>query len=567
MIKSRLIQAAKGDYPADLVLKNGQVIDVFNGEVFQADIAVLDGYIAGVGQYDAAVQTIDLQGQYISPGLINAHCHVESSMACPAVYCMEESRWGVTTLITDPHEIANVSGLAGIQYMLDASAYLPMNYYMQLPSCVPATSFEHAGCTLSANDLMQFAEHPQVLGLGEMMDITGVLGCHADVLHKLDCFSQKIIDGHAPQVGGHALQAYAVAGIQTDHESISYAEAKEKLRAGIAVLIREGSASQNLDVILSGVLKENITTNQLAFCTDDKHLADIRQQGTIRWCIKKAIALGMEPVTAFQLATINAAQIYHLPHLGAIAPGYQADFAVFDNLHDLNVTRVFHKGKEPAFASAPVLPAQPSVHLAPFTAADLVLELVSDQSYPVIRILPHEIATEKGEYTGAKAQKAIAQGQLCYITVLERHHATGHIGCGLLEGYGLQNGAVATTVAHDSHNLIVAGTNAQDMEIAAREIDRVQGGYTLVQHGKVIDTLPLPIAGLMSPWSAQTLNAKLDKMVAAARQMGVAAWNDPFITLSFMALPVIPKIRITDLGMFDAENFTFYPMSAHQNED
>lgn len=556
-MKDRLIQAALGEIPADLILKNGQIVDVFTGTVFPADVAILDGRIAGLGQYDNAAEVIDLAGKFVSPGLINAHCHVESSMASPAVYCAEELRWGVTTLVTDPHEIANVAGIAGIRYMLDASETLPVNYYVQLPSCVPSTPFEHAGCVLTADDLAELYDHPRVLGLGEMMNIPGVLGRDPEVLRKLDRFSKKIIDGHAPQAGGVTLQACGAAGIRTDHESISYGEAREKLRAGIAVLVREGSASKNLDAILSGVLAEEIATHNLAFCTDDKHLADIRREGTIRWCVKKAVELGMKPVTALQLATINAARIYRLHDLGAVAPGYQADLVVFDDLHELNVTHVFHRGKAPVIAGGTAPSIGSSVHLAAFSAEDLAPALESEQKYPVIEILPHEIATEKGERTGAEAEQAIAAGGLCRIAVLERHHATGHIGTGLLNGYGLQNGAIATTVAHDSHNLIIVGTNARDMEIAAREIERVQGGYTLVRGGKVVDTLPLPIAGLMTALDADTLNARLEEMIAKAREMGVAEWNDPFITLSFMALPVIPKMRITDLGMFDAERFAF----------
>lgn len=565
-MKDRLIRAALGELQADLILKNGQVVDVFTGTVFPADVAVIDGMIAGVGSYTDAREVVDLSGRYVSPGLINAHCHVESSMAVPPVYCAEELRWGVTALVTDPHEIANVAGLPGIRYMLDASEGLPVSYYVMLPSCVPATPFEHAGCVLSGDDLSELAGHPRVLGLGEMMNLPGVLGCDGGVLHKLERFAGRVIDGHAPQAQGRALQGYAAAGIHTDHEAISYGEAREKLRAGLAVLVREGSASQNLEAILSGVLAEGISTDRLAFCTDDKHLADIRREGTVRWCVKKAVALGMRPVTALQIATINAARIYRLSHLGAVAPGRQADLVVFDDLHELNVLQVYQKGTLVADASGVRMPgpdgkqgeaAEGSVRIAPFTADDLAPALDPGRRYPVIEMLPHEIATEKGWCTGAEAEKALAAGELCRIAVLERHHATGHIGCGLLRGYGLREGAAATTVAHDSHNLIVVGTDARDMEAAAREIERVQGGYTLVRGGQVLDTLPLPVAGLMSRLSADELNARLREISEKARTLGVAEDVDPFITLSFMALPVIPKMRITDLGMFDAEKFAF----------
>lgn len=574
VMKTHLIQAALGECPADLLLKNAQVVDVFTGTIFPADIAVADGIIAGVGRYTEARQTVDLRGCYVSPGLINAHCHVESSMAVPAVYCAEELRWGVTTLITDPHEIANVAGLPGIRFMLEASEGLPVNYYVMLPSCVPATPFEHAGCVLSGDELLELAGHPRVLGLGEMMNLPGVLGCDEAVLHKLECFSKCVIDGHAPQAHGRQLQAYAAAGIHTDHESISYGEAREKLRAGMAVLVREGSASRNLEAILSGVLAEEIFTDRLAFCTDDKHLADLRREGSIRWCVKKAVALGMNPVTALQIATINAARIYNLPNLGAVAPGKQADLVVFDDLRELNVLQVYQKGQLVADAegvhfpspvegdgllvSEPIAAAvEGSVRLASFTAEQLAPSLEPERRYPVIEMLPHEIATEKGACTGAKAMEELERGELCRIAVLERHHATGHIGCGLLRGFGLREGAVATTVAHDSHNLIVAGTNAVEMAVAVRELERVQGGYTLVRGGQVLDTLPLPVAGLMSRLSADELNARLRQISTRARELGIAEDVDPFITLSFMALPVIPKLRITDSGMFDVEKFAF----------
>ncbi len=565
-MKERLIRVALGEEPADLLLKNARVADVFTGAVFPADIAIAGGWIAGVGNYSAARETVDLQERVVAPGLINAHCHVESSMAAPPVYCAEELRWGVTTIVTDPHEIANVAGLPGIQYMLDASEGLPVNYYVMLPSCVPSTPFEHAGCSLSADDLSRLAGRPRVLGLGEMMNLPGVLGCDPDVLRKLERFGGGVIDGHAPQAHGRALQAYAAAGIRTDHEAIAYGEAREKLRAGLAVLMREGSASKNLEAILSGVLAEELPTDRLAFCTDDKHLADIRREGSVRWCVKKAVELGMRPVAALRIATYNAARIYGLPYLGAVAPGWQADLTVFDNLRDLNVLQVYHKGRLAADADGVRFPAaaevrseavEGSVRLAPFTAGDLAPALDPECRYPVIQMLPGEIATEKGSCTGAEAEAAIARGDLCRIAVLERHHATGHIGCGLLAGYGLREGAAATTVAHDSHNLLVVGTNARDMEAAVREIERVQGGYTLVRDGKPVDTLPLPVGGLMSRLPADELNARLLALETQARALGVSELVDPFISLSFMALPVIPKMRITDLGMFDSERFAF----------
>ena len=347
MNRKNVIAAALNNLPADLLLTGGKIIDVYTGTIYEGNIAVKDGIIAGIGNYTQGKQIIDLQGGYVAPGLINAHCHVESSMATPEAYCQEELRWGVTTLVTDPHEIANVAGIEGIKYMLQAGKNTQVNYYVQLPSCVPATPFEHAGCILNAQALAELTNDEQILGLGEVMNVPGVLMQEQELTDKIDLFKQKnaVIDGHAPSVSGMPLQAYIASGIQTDHESTSWQEAKEKLRNGLAILIREGSASKNLTAIVKGLLEENIHSSNLAFCTDDKHLADIKAEGTIRHCIKKAVALGMQPVTAIQIATYYAAKIYNLKHLGAIAPGKQADIVVFNNLQDFIPQLVLAKGQ------------------------------------------------------------------------------------------------------------------------------------------------------------------------------------------------------------------------------
>ena len=563
-MNNRVRAVALGNSPADLILKNGRVVDVLTETIYEADVAVADGVIAGIGKYDNAERVIDLEGKYIAPGLINAHCHVESSMAIPAHYVAEELKWGVTTLITDPHEIANVAGAAGIKYMLDATRALPVNYYVQLPSCVPATPFEHAGCVMDAAAMAQLKDLDGVLGLGEVMNVPGVTVSDPAVLAKLDLFKGRVIDGHAPCVTGSTLQAYAASGIDTDHESISWEEALAKLRAGMAVLVREGSASRNLTAIMQGVIASGVDVANMAFCTDDKHLADIRREGTIRHCVQMAAQLGLSPVRALRMATINAARIYGLKRLGAVAPGWQADLVVFDNLEDLRPHYVFHKGVDAnaAMASAPVVnPGREllgSVQVAAFSEADFsISKFAAGKTYPVIEMLPGEIFTERGSIDGADVAAALANGQLCMIAVLERHHATGHMGLGLLRGYGLRDGAAATTVAHDSHNLIVVGTNGRDMAAAARQLVRVQGGYTLVQKGEAVATLPLNVCGLMSDAPAQQLITDLESISAKAHDLGVHQNIDPFITLSFMALPVIPRLRITDMGVFDAEHFTF----------
>lgn len=565
MNRKNVVAAALNNLPADLLLTGGKIIDVYTGTIYEGNIAVKDGIIAGIGNYTQGKQIIDLQGGYVAPGLINAHCHVESSMATPEAYCQEELRWGVTTLVTDPHEIANVAGIEGIKYMLQAGKNTQVNYYVQLPSCVPATPFEHAGCILNAQALAELTNDEQILGLGEVMNVPGVLMQEQELTDKIDLFKQKnaVIDGHAPSISGMPLQAYIASGIQTDHESTSWQEAKEKLRNGLAILIREGSASKNLTAIVKGLLEENIHSSNLAFCTDDKHLADIKAEGTIRHCIKKAVALGMQPVTAIQIATYYAAKIYNLKHLGAIAPGKQADIVVFNNLQDFIPQLVLAKGQNITQLNnaAPVAPPPNllhSVNPAPFTLADFAADkFLDDKQYPVIEMIPGEILTECSYIAGDKIKAALKANELCLIAVIERHHQTGNIGLGLIKGYGIKNGAAATTVAHDSHNMIIIGTSPEAMFTAATELLKSNGGYTLVENTTVLRTLPLPICGLMSDKPADKLITELEEIKHLAHQQGVQPAIDPFISLSFMALPVIPKIRITDMGMFDTVNFKF----------
>ena len=560
---------ALGKQPADLLIKNAKIVDVLTESVYEAEVVVAEGYIAAVaanGTYKDAKKVLDIKGAYLAPGLINAHCHVESSMAAPQQYCLEELRWGVTTLITDPHEIANVAGAVGIRYMLHSGQEMPINYYVGLPSCVPATPFEHAGCVMDADACADLMHEDGILGLGEMMNVPGVLNNDPSVLSKLQLFldEQRVIDGHAPMLGGKELQAYAASGINTDHESISWSEAKAKLRAGLAVLVREGSASRNLTAIIQGVIEDGVDISNMAFCTDDKHLADIRKEGTIRHCVQMAIALGMEPVRALRMASINAARIYGLKNIGAVAPGWQADLVVFDNLESLKPLHVFHKGEDAValgetvnFTPAPAALAG-SVHPAPFTEdAFAISRFATDKLYPVIQMLEGEIFTERGEMHGSEVAEALAAGRVHLIAVIERHNGTGNIGLGLLQGYGLRNGAAATTVAHDSHNLIVIGSSPADMFIATQELIRVQGGYTLVKEGKVVGTVPLDIGGLMSSLSTEELANSLDDIKIKAHAQGVPQGVDPFISLSFMALPVIPRLRITDMGMFDVDKFAF----------
>lgn len=568
-MNDRIRAVALGNDPADLLLQNGRVVDVLTETIYEADVVIADGKIAAIGPrgtYSKAKQVLDLQGAYIAPGLVNAHCHVESSMAAPESYVREELRWGTTTLITDPHEIANVAGAEGIRYMLRAGGQMPINYYVELPSCVPATPFEHAGCVMDAAAMAEVMHDKGVLGMGEMMNVPGVLYNDAEVHKKLDLFhaENRVIDGHAPTVTGKELQAYVASGIDTDHESMSWDEALEKLRAGLAVLVRQGSACRNLEPIIKGVLASGIDVQNLAFCTDDKHLSDMRKEGTIRYCVKMAVELGMSPVRALRIASINAAKIFGLRHVGAIAPGYDADIVVFNNLEDLEPLHVFWHGQDAWAEADKVVPVEPSAVLkgsvrpAAFIEETFALShFEASKEYPVIRMVPGDVYTERESMRGEDVADALAKGDVYLIAVLERHHGTGHVGLGLLAGYGLKNGAAATTVAHDSHNLIVIGTTPADMVVAARELVRVQGGYTLVRQGKVVGTVPLNICGLMSSAAPEELIVSLDEIAEKAHAHGVPNNIDPFISLSFMALPVIPRLKITDMGMFDVDKFEF----------
>ena len=559
MKKEKLIRAALSDGSCELVLKNANIINVFTCEITQGDIAVSNGIIVGIGKYRSKKE-IDIKGKYVAPGFINAHVHVESSMSMPEIYSMEELRQGTTTIITDPHEIANVGGMTAIAEILKAADRAAVNYFVMLPSCVPATSFEHSGAELDARQLSYFKNDPHVLGLGEMMNAVGVLALDKDILEKLDTFSEMIIDGHNPLGTGNELNAYITAGIHTDHESISYNEAIEKLRAGLAVLVREGSASKNLEAIMKGIIKNNIDTTNLAFCTDDKHLADICKDGTILYCIKQSVQLGLDPIKAVQIGTINAARIYGLKRIGAIGCGYHADMVVFDDLENFNIIDVYKDGVNIRDIPEPKNIRYNSSLLCPVNFAPLDEKAfdipVKDQN-AVIGIVDRQIITQKLFYTREQLEKGLSDGSVNKIAVVERHNATGFHGTGYISGYGNIHGAVASTVAHDSHNIVVIGDNDSDMIFACEQLRRIGGGYVIISDGNVIGELPLPLGGLMSLKPARELIPELDSVIRKAYNLGVNKNIDPFITLSFMALPVIPELRITDSGVFDVTKFEF----------
>ncbi len=559
MYSERLIITAQEKELPDLVLKNGRIINVFTGEILNGDVAVTDGIIVGIGSYSGKREE-DLEGRYVVPGFINAHLHVESSMVTPAVYAMEELRHGTTTIITDPHEIVNVGGTDALEDILKAAQASPVNYYVMLPSCVPSTPFEHSGAELKAQDLIRYKNNSHVLGLAEMMNSVGVIENDKIVSEKLSAFSDMIIDGHAPMLTGKQLNAYVCGGIDTDHESVTFEEAVEKLRCGVALLIRDGSASKNLEIIVKGIVERNISVSRIAFCTDDKHLADIRKEGTIQSNIRKAIHLGLSPVKAIQIATINAAVIYGLKHIGAVACGYKADMVVLDDLEDVRIHSVFKDGIPIDEIAQPRQVSYNSKLLNSVNPAPLpenAFEIPERKEYSVIGIVKNQIMTKHIKMTHQEVTEGMKNGSVRKIAVIERHHATGNFACAYITGYGLKHGAVGTTVAHDSHNIIVLGDNDNDMHMAVEELKRINGGYTIISDGKTEGSLPLELGGLMSMKNADEFIPMLDSIIKKAYDLGVDPDIDPFITLSFTALPVIPEIRITDCGLFDVEKFAF----------
>lgn len=556
-----MTQVALGQKEADLVLKNARILNVFSEEILTGDVAVTDGIIIGTGSYSGR-QEVDLEGRYLVPGFLDAHLHLETTMVTPPELIGTAVSFGTTTFITDPHEAANVSGTDGIDFMLEQTEDLDANVYVMIPSCVPAAKHEDNGCILDAGQMARYLNHPRVLGLGEVMDYAAVTGGDEEMIKKLDLFRDKILDGHAPFLAGNQLTAYALAGIRTDHECSEFDYALEELRRGLHIHIREGSGARNLEAIVRGILAHNLDTSSFSFCTDDKHIEDILREGHISYNIKKSIALGLDPVKAYKMATIQTARCYRLNHLGAIAPGFQADLVVLNDLEQVSIDSVYYKGKKisantPAPKKPCPEPLKHTVHLSPVTAEHLQLK-VNPEKTPVLEMIPGQITT-KMRVEKIPQENGIFIPDSIYnkAVVIERHRASGRVGIVPVKGFGVKHGAIATTVAHDSHNLIVIGDNDADILTAIQELERVQGGYTVVRHGQIAGTLPLPIMGLMSDAGFEQVNTILSQMIFDAHQMGVPADMDPFITLSFIALPVIPEIRVTTRGILDVVNQVF----------
>ena len=554
----RYSEMARGLRPAETVFRGAKVFMSCTGEFVDGDVAVADGVILGVGDYRGETE-IDLTGKYLCPGFIDSHLHLESTLVTPGELIRQAAQCGTTTFIVDPHESANVSGTTGIDYILEQTENVPANVYVMMPSCVPATHVDDNGAAVTAARMKPYLDNPRILGLGEVMDAVSVVEGSVSMHEKLNLFQGRIRDGHAPFLNKGDLAAYALAGISTDHECVDYEYAMEECRNGMYVLIREGSAARNLNAIVEGLVSHGTDTSFFCFCTDDKHIEEIRREGHINYNVKQAVRLGLPVEKALQIASLHAAECYGLKHLGAVAPGYQADFVILDNLTDLNVLEVYFRGRKIVRdEKVQVRPCAPelknTVRVSGFSEKSLRLKHSGEKAH-ILKMTEGQISTEDlyedVPFLEQGGKKYFApDGTYQKIAAVERHRNTGKTGVGIVKGYGITGGAIASSVSHDSHNLIVIGDNDRDMYLAVKELIRTQGGYTLVENGSVYETLPLPVMGLMSDAGYETVNAVLKRMIRKAHEMGVREGFDPFITLSFMALPVIPEIRITPRGVY-----------------
>ncbi len=561
MALKELISVARGDTPADLLLKNARIVNTFTGEVEEGDVAIYQERIAGIGDYQGS-QVTDLKGSYLAPGLIDGHTHIESSMLHPAEYARAVVPRGTLALVTDLHEIANVAGLKGMRQIMAWARRLPLDIFFMMPSCVPATHLETSGASIEAEDILKGLSWEDVLGLGEMMNFPGVIGGEGKVLTKLLFSWGRVKDGHAPGVKDKQLNAYIAAGIFSDHESTTLEEAEEKLKRGMYIMIREGSSAKNLETLLPLVTDQ--TYKRCFFAVDDRSPTDLVHEGDMDDIVRKAIKKGLAPIRAIQLATINPAEYFGLAGLGAIAPGYFANLIVVDNLSSFRVGMVFYQGemiaKDGKLLYSISRPRSSwlshTVKVKPFTAEALKLPAKGD-TYPVIEVTPGQIVTRKKvEKVKIEAGTIVSDidSDILKLVVVERHRATGNMGIGLVKGFGLKKGALASSVAHDSHNIVVVGANDTDIFMAIKEVERLQGGLVVCADGSVVAALPLPIAGLLSDKPLETVVDKSRKVEEAAASLGNVP-PSPFAILSFLALPVIPELKLTDLGLVDVLEF------------
>ena len=560
--QSRLLSVAKGDCAADLIFKNARVVNVFTGEVEPGNVAVCQGVIAGVGDYQQANRVLDLDGRYLAPGLINGHTHIESSMLDVGQYARVVVPRGTLAVVTDLHEIANVCGFEGIRYVLNCIRRLPLDLLLMAPSCVPATHLETSGASLGTPDIRRLLRLKGCIGLGEVMNFPGVLGGDEMVLSKISSARGKIVDGHAPGVTGKDLNAYIAAGIHSDHESVSLSEAEEKLKRGMYVMVREGSSEKNLEALLPLVTDK--TYKRCFFVVDDRSPLDLLEDGDIDAVVRGAIGWGLDPVRAIQMATINTAEYFRLDRLGAVAPGYMANLIVLSDLSRLEIEMVFYRGRLVARDKKPLFPLSGvggkgptgTVNIKPFGIEALRL-FPSGETEPVIEVVPGQIVTRK------RMEKVRVSGgvvlpepgrDILKLVVVERHRATGNIGLGLVTGFGLKRGALASSIAHDSHNIVAVGAGDADIFAAVKELARLNGGLVATAGGEMLASLALPIAGLLSDEPLEVVVAGLAELERVARDLG-ATLPSPFAALSFLALPVIPELRLTDLGLVDVNAF------------
>lgn len=575
LLKKR-IEVAKKARKADTVIKNGKVLNVFTGEIKKGDIAISDGIIAGIGEYDGE-NIIDAKGMVITPGFIDAHMHIESTMLTPRELSKVLVSHGVTTVMADPHEIANVSGKKGIEYILEASKDLPVDVFVMLPSCVPSTEFENSGFKLYSEDLREFYKNDRVLGLAEFMDFSAIDGLKEDMLQKiLDAKSKnKIIDGHATGLTKEELNVYITAGIYADHECENEKEAKERLDLGMYLMIREGTAAKELKKLIGVV--DDFNSRRCILVTDDKLPDDLIREGSVDYNVKLAIECGLNPVTAIQMVTLNAAEFFNLKGYGAIAPGYKANLVILDDLEKVKIDTVIKDGKcfvsdgkfkEESLKAKENIKALeenlPKINMKKLNDDSLKINLKSDICN-IIEIEPNSLITykrkEKVDLDNLEFIPSVLKDQL-KMAVIERHHKTGNIGLGIVKGFKFNDGAIATSVAHDSHNIVTIGTNDKDMILAALELEKMNGGIVIVKRGQVMSKLPLPIGGLLSNKEYKKVLKELDSLNEALKDIGFKEDFDPFLTLSFLTLPVIPEIKLTDTGLFDFKTFSHIDLEA-----
>jgi adenine deaminase len=562
----RLLAAARGDESSDLLLENARLVNVFSGEIYETAIALSGSRIAGLGAGYRAKSSLDLEGRFVAPGLIDAHVHIESSMVPPEAFARLVLPRGITTVVADPHEIANVRGLEGIRFMLQSARKSPLSFFFTAPSCVPASHLETSGARLGASDLKSLLAEPEILGLAEVMNFPAVIQADEEVLSKLAAFEGRVIDGHCPRLTGLSLNAYAAAGIGSDHESTAIAEAREKLRLGMTVFLREGTAARNLRSLVPLITREN--ERRLCLCTDDRHCQDLLDEGSIDYLIRVAIAEGIDPMTTFRMASLNASEYFRLHDRGAIAPGRRADLVVFSDLESPEIQMVFKDGALVARDGELLSEAGTDVE-SPWKPglnvrwSELDFRVASrGRRLRAIGCTPGELVTENLTVDAAiENGNAVADTgrDLLKMAVIERHRGTGNVGTGFVTGLGLTRGAIAGTVAHDHHNLVVIGCDDESMRTAVEAVAEAGGGQAAAEGRNVLARVPLPIAGLMSSRPASAVGEDVRSLKRAAKSLGSPA-PDPFTTMSFLALEVVPSLKLTDLGLVDVEKFEIVPL-------